>query len=64
MLKAKDFREQSDDDLLLGLEERQKEIFALRSQNLEAKSQKTHEISQKRKEIARILTIQNERKNK
>ncbi len=56
MLKAKDIRAESDDEIIIKLESFKKEIFDLRSQKLDSKSQKTHLISQKRKEIARILT--------
>ena len=64
MLKAKDLRNESEEELERKLEDLQKEIYDLRSQQLDKKTQKTHLISQKRKEIARILTIRSEREVK
>jgi len=61
MFKAKDLRNESDEELNLKLETLQKEIYDLRSQKLDSKTQKTHLIGQKRKEIARLLTIKRER---
>lgn len=61
MLKAKDLRSETDEELTLKLESLQKEIFDLRSQRLDSKSQKTHLIGQKRKEIARLMTVRKER---
>lgn len=61
MLKAKELRDQSDEEMDSMLESLQAEIFELRSQRLDSKSQKTHLIGQKRKEIAQILTIKKER---
>lgn len=64
MLKAKDLRNEENEELSIKLENLQKEIFELRSQRLDSKTQKTHLIRQKRKEIARILTVKNEKKSK
>ncbi len=61
MLKAKELRNESDEELNLKLETLQKEIFEMRSQKLDSKVQKTHLIGHKRKEIARLLTIRRER---
>ena len=55
MLKAKELRNESDEELNLKLETLQKEIFELRSQKLDSKVQQTHLIGHKRKEIARPL---------
>ena len=63
MLKAKDFRGESVEELqakLVGLRE---EIFKLRSERLDGKMQKTHLIGQKRKEIARIKGVLVEKEN-
>lgn len=64
MKKASDLRDESDDELEVKLETLRGEVFELRSQNVDSKTQKTHLISQKRKEIARILTITRERELK
>ena len=61
MLKAKELQNESDDDLFIKLQQLRKEIFQLRGQRLDNKTQKTHLIGQKRKEIARILTVKRER---
>ena len=62
MLKAQDIRNESDEELSVKLEQLRREIFFLRGQKgLDSKSQKTHLIGQKRKEIARILTVKRER---
>lgn len=61
MYKANDLRSDSLDELELKLEALRKEIYELRSQQLDNKSQKIHLIGQKRKDIARILTIQKQK---
>ncbi len=61
MLKAKDLINESDEELSLKLDTLQKEIYALRGQKLDAKTQKIHLVSEKKKEVARILTIKRER---
>jgi large subunit ribosomal protein L29 len=61
MLKAQELRNDSVEELGTKLEALRKEIFQLRSQRLDSKTQKTHLIGQKRKEIARILTVKRER---
>lgn len=61
MLKASQVRSESNEELTLKLETLQGEVFQLRSPNVDNKNQKTHLISQKRKEIARILTVMKER---
>ncbi len=60
MLKAQELRNESADEMNNKLESLRKEIFELRSQKLDSKTQKTHLIGQKRKEIARILTVKRE----
>jgi large subunit ribosomal protein L29 len=57
MLKAKDLRSESSDELVSRMETLKSEIYQLCSEKLDSKSQKTHLIGQKRKEVARILTI-------
>lgn len=61
MLKAKDLTAQRDEELEALLAASKQEIFDLRSRKHEAKTQKTHLIGEKRKEIARILTVKRER---
>ena len=61
MLKAKDLRDESREELELKLEANRVEIFNLRSQKLDSKTQKTHLIGEKRREIARILTVLGEK---
>ncbi len=61
MLKAKDLKSESDEELDVKLETLLREVFELRSQTLDSKTQKTHLIGQKRKEIARILTVKKEK---
>ncbi len=64
MLKAQDLRGEQSEELEIKLGELRKEIFELRGQKLDSKTQKTHLIGQKRKEIARILTVKRERELK
>jgi large subunit ribosomal protein L29 len=61
MYKASELRNESEEELDVKLVSLSKEIFELRSERLDSKTQKTHLIRQKRKEIARILTIKRER---
>lgn len=61
MLKARELRNESDEELGTKLEQLRREVFQLRSPKLDSKTQKTHLIGQKRKEIARILTVKRER---
>lgn len=64
MLKAKDLRNENNEELDAKLGTLRKEIFELRSQRLDSKTQKTHLIGQKRKEIACIMTVKRERELK
>jgi large subunit ribosomal protein L29 len=61
MYKASDLRNESTEELDVKLDTLRKEIFELRSERLDSKTQKTHLFRQKRKEVARILTIMRER---
>ncbi len=61
MLKAQELRNENNEELDIKLDQLRKEIFQLRGQKLDGKTQKTHLIGQKRKEIARILTVKQER---
>lgn len=60
MLKARELRGENSEDLENKVYVLRKEIFGLRGQKLDGKTQKTHLIRQKRKEIARILTVKRE----
>ena len=60
MLKAQELRNESSEEIESKLVTLRKEIFELRSQKLDSKTQQTHLIGQKRKEIARILTVKRE----
>lgn len=61
MDKKDELRSAAKEDLCLKLEALRQELFRLRSERLDSKTQKVHLIRQKRKAIARILTIQRER---
>lgn len=61
MLKTQDLRGENGEELTMKLETLRREIFQLRGPKLDSKTQKTHLIGQKRKEIARILTEIRER---
>lgn len=63
-LKASEIRNESEEDMTLKVRTLREEIFHLRSVRGENKNQKTHLIGEKRKEIARILTCQNEKRKK
>jgi large subunit ribosomal protein L29 len=60
MYKAKELRNESKEELELKLVTLRKEIYDLRAES-ERKAEKPHLISQKRKEIARILTVRREK---
>ncbi|MCH9627621.1 MAG: hypothetical protein S4CHLAM2_12620 [Chlamydiales bacterium] len=64
MNKASELRNESDEELELKLDTLHKELFELRSERLDSKTQKTHLIKEKRKNVARILTIKRERELK
>ena len=61
MQKAKEMRVERPEELDAKLVVLRKEIYDLRSQKLDSKTQKTHLIGQKRREIARIMTVKRER---
>ncbi|MCC5832107.1 MAG: 50S ribosomal protein L29 [Chlamydiales bacterium] len=61
MYKASELKNESTEELDAKLDMLRKEIFDLRSERLDSKTQKTHLINQKRKEVARILTIKRQR---
>lgn len=62
MLKAKDLRDHSVEELQAMCSDSRNELFVLINQGKqEKKMEKTHSISQKRKDIARILTVLREK---
>ena len=61
-LKPEQIREMTDDELRQKVEALRKELFDLRTQVKSGRAEKPHRISQARKEIARALTVLNERK--
>lgn len=61
MLKAQELRNEGAEELDNKLRTLREEIFQLRSQKLDSKTQKTHLIGQKRKEIARVMTVKREK---
>jgi large subunit ribosomal protein L29 len=60
-LKAKDLNELDDDQLVQRLADTRKELFNLRFQSATGAVENTTRLKLARREIARILTIQNER---
>ena len=61
-MKAKELRELTDEELNQKLISLKEELFNLRKAVYTATLEKPHRIRQIRKDIARILTILNERK--
>ncbi len=60
-MNVEDLRSENDEQLSLNVKTLREEIYKLRSQVLDSKTQKTHFIKQKRRDVARILTIQREK---
>ncbi|HIE10759.1 MAG TPA: 50S ribosomal protein L29 [Kiritimatiellae bacterium] len=63
-MKAKELRELSDDELYQRHRELQQELFSLRRQAVSGQLDKPSRIRPTRREIARVLTILNERMRK
>jgi len=61
-MKAKELRELTDEELKQKLTSLKEELFNLRKSIYTATLEKPHRIREIRKDIARILTILNERK--
>ena len=59
---AKDLRELSNEDLAERLAETRKELFNLRFQSATGQLENVAQLKLKRREIARILTVQEEKK--
>jgi len=62
-LKAKQLRELSDEDLVVKLRETRRELFNLRFQHATGQLDDAHKLSMTRREIARLLTIKQERED-
>jgi large subunit ribosomal protein L29 len=63
-LKAKDVRELTDDELEHRLRETRQELFNLRFQAATGALENTARLAIAKREIARILTVQNERQGR
>jgi large subunit ribosomal protein L29 len=63
-LKAKDIRELTDDELGRRLTETRQELFNLRFQAATGALENTARLALAKREIARILTVQNERQSR
>ena len=61
MRKAQDFRNLDDSQLEAELSKLRESLFKARNKNSLKQLDKTHEIKLTRREIARVLTIMNER---
>ena len=60
-MNTRQLRELSDEDLVKELAERRQELFNLRFQDATGALDNTARLKQTKREIARILTLQNER---
>ena len=61
-MKARDVRELTDDELRVRLDQGRRELFNLRMQQATAQVEKPSRIRELRRDMARIQTIQTERK--
>ena len=60
-MKAKDIRERSDDELRKALGDLEEQLFKLRFQKSTGQIENPIKIREVRKDIARVLTVMNER---
>ena len=60
-MKADKLRELSDDELVVRLADSRRELFNLRFQHATGQLDDVHKLNATRREIARLLTLQNER---
>jgi len=60
-LKARDLRDLTDEDLEDALRDRRQELFNLRFQSVTGALENTARLKLAKREIARILTVRNER---
>jgi len=61
-MKSAELRDLDVEGLAKKLGETREELFKLRFQHATAQLEKTHRLREVRKDIARILTVQNEKK--
>lgn len=62
MLKAKDLRNESIDELVATLKESRRKLFDLVNQSKQSKKlEKPHHMRETRKDIAKLLTVINEK---
>ena len=64
MTRPSELRELSDEDLEHRLAERRQELFNLRFQSVTGALENTARLALAKREIARILTVQNERQSR
>lgn len=57
MSKVNEYRDTSLEELKAQLETLQREVYELRSERLDSKTQKTHMIKETRRNIARVKTV-------
>lgn len=62
-MKAKQLRELSDEDLVVKLREARRELFNLRFQHATGQLDDPHKLSFTRRDIARLLTMMQERED-
>jgi large subunit ribosomal protein L29 len=63
MAKARDYRDQSSEELEASYEDIRKELFQLKNETRRSKKvDKPHLFRQKRKDLARLLTVINEKR--
>ena len=60
-MKARDLRDMTDEDLEDALKDRRQELFNLRFQSVTGALENTARLKLAKREIARILTVRNER---
>lgn len=60
-MKAKEIREMSDEQLEAALREAREALFNLRFQHASGALERTSEIGQRRRDVARMLTVARER---
>ncbi|HJW76593.1 MAG TPA: 50S ribosomal protein L29 [Thermoleophilia bacterium] len=60
-MRTRQLRELSDEELALRLRDTRKELFNLRFQHATGQLDNPHKLALTRREIARLLTLQNER---
>lgn len=63
-MKIKEIRDLTDEELVTELERLRRHLFDVRAQAVTEKLEDTTQIHKTRREIARILTVQNERQRK